>query len=149
MTLDVTPHISVLTPSFDRAALLARLHASLQAQTFRDFEWLVVDDGSTDDTADVVTHWARRSAFPIRLLRQPNAGKHAALNLGLSEVHADLCATIDSDDWYVPGALEVLLRRWEEIPPDRRRSFANVECRCETPDGRLVGTPFGERPVDH
>jgi glycosyltransferase involved in cell wall biosynthesis len=136
------PLVSVLTATYDRAHTLPRLHDSLREQTFRDFEWVVVDDGSQDDTDRTIAGWAKDSSFPIRYEWQANRGRHAALNRGVQLAAGRYCAMIDSDDWYRPNALERMVATWESIPAERRASFANVEGLCEYPDGRLVGMPF-------
>lgn len=75
--------LTVFTPTYNRAATLARVYESLQRQTFRDFEWLIVDDGSEDETAELVERWRSTCSFPIRYLWQPNQGKHVAFNRGV------------------------------------------------------------------
>ena len=100
------PLISVLTPTYNRARTLPRLAESLSAQGFRDFEWLVVDDGSTDDTTRVLEDLARSAAFPIRVIRTPNGGKHRALNRGIPEARGDWVYIVDSDDYLPVNALE-------------------------------------------
>src|SRR5689334_13163243 len=96
--------ITVFTPTFDRRDLLARVHQSLRAQTFRDFEWLIVDDGSSDGTAAAAGAWEAASDFPIRYIRQPHAGKHRAYNLAIREARGRLFAVLDSDDTITPRA---------------------------------------------
>ena len=76
---------TVFTPTFNRADTLSRVYDSLSAQTFDDFEWLIIDDGSTDGTRKLVTSWQHDSTFPIRYLHQPNAGKHLAHNWAVEE----------------------------------------------------------------
>ena len=71
---------SVFTSTFNRAASMHRVCESLQSQTFRDFEWLIVDDGSEDDTADLVRKWIKEADFPIEYIKQNHAGKHIAWN---------------------------------------------------------------------
>lgn len=100
------PLISVLTPTYNRARTLPRLVESLSAQGFRDFEWLVVDDGSTDDTASVLEDLTRSAAFPIRVIRTLNGGKHRALNRGIPEARGDWVYIVDSDDYLPVKALE-------------------------------------------
>jgi glycosyltransferase involved in cell wall biosynthesis len=139
------PLVTVLTPTYNRAALLPRLFASLEAQTYSGFEWLVVDDGSTDDTAEVVAHCAARARFPVRYVLRENGGKHAALNTGVAAVAGDYCAVIDSDDWYDPVALEVLRAEWETIAEPS--AYAEVQGLCATSSGEIIGSRFpgGER----
>jgi len=100
------PLISVLTPTYNRARTLPRLCESLSAQGFRDFEWLVVDDGSTDDTTSVLEALSESASFPIRTMRTPNGGKHRALNQGIPEAHGDWVYIVDSDDYLPVNALE-------------------------------------------
>ncbi len=135
-------HITVLTPTYNRADKLGRLYESLCAQTFRDFEWVVVDDGSADATAEVVAGLAAGAPFPVRYVRKQNGGRHTAINAGVREAAGTFCAVIDDDDWYRPNALERLKFHWDAIPdPDR---FAEVQGLCEE-DGAIIGTAY---PVD-
>ena len=136
------PTFTVFTPTFDRAATLPRLKASLEAQTFRDFEWLIVDDGSTDGTDELVHAWMSSSDLAIRYVRQENAGKHVAINRGVREARGDLFLTIDSDDECVPQALERLLHHWLSIPSQQRTRFSGVSVLAVHAGGRLVGSPF-------
>src|SRR5207237_1817583 len=104
---------TVFTATFNRAHTLPRVYDSLRVQTLTDFEWLVVDDGSTDGTRELVAGWAAQPAFPIRYFHQENSGKHVAENVAVREAHGRFTATLDSDDWYAPDALESSLAAWE------------------------------------
>ena len=90
--------ITVLTPTFNRGGRLQSLWDSLQKQTVKDFEWLVVDDGSTDGTKDLITQLQEKSDFPIRYIYKSNAGKHTALNVGIQTICSELTFIVDSDD---------------------------------------------------
>lgn len=129
-----------MTPSFNGAETLERLWKSLCAQTFTDFEWLLVDDGSTDDTAPLIERLAKISAFEVRYLRQHNQGKHIALNTGLRAARGEFIAVVDADDWYPPQALERLFSTWMEI--DDRTAYVEVQALCATPSGELIGDRF-------
>jgi glycosyltransferase involved in cell wall biosynthesis len=134
------PMVTVLTLTYNRASLLPRLHDSLTRQTYRGFEWLVVDDGSSDDTADVVARLTETSRFEIRYFPHPNRGRLAALNRGVAAARGSYCAVIDSDDWYEPEALAVLVSEWHALPaPD---GFAEVQALCATGAGAVIGTGF-------
>ncbi len=133
---------TVFTPAYNRAHTLARVHESLKAQTFGDFEWLVVDDGSSDGSAELLAGWAAGSAFPIRCLRQENQGKHVAFNRGVAAARGELFLTLDCDDACLPQALERLYRHWLDIPPQRRQQFAGVTARCQDQEGRPLGRPL-------
>ncbi|MHB0897430.1 MAG: glycosyltransferase family 2 protein [Spirochaetales bacterium] len=102
---DSAPLFTVLTATYNRARTLPTLKASLDSQTFGDFEWLIVDDGSVDGTADLVAAWAEASGYPIRGLSCPNGGKHRALNRGIPEAAGAWIFIVDSDDCLPPDAL--------------------------------------------
>ncbi len=142
------PVFTVFTPTFNRAHTLSRVHDSLRAQTFRDFEWLVVDDGSTDGTAELVRRWAVSSPFPIRYVYQPNAGKAAATNRGVREARGELFLIADSDDAYVPTALERFHFHWRAIPHAERHRFTGVTALCCDEHGRPIGDRFPRDPTD-
>lgn len=140
--------ITVLTPTFNRAQLLPRTYQSLVAQTGSDFEWIVVDDGSTDGTEALVQAWARESPFPIRYVWQENAGKHVAVNRGVQLAHGELLLILDSDDWLVPNALARVGYWWDSIPEAQREGFAGVAGLCAFPSGEVVGTRFPKDVLD-
>ncbi|WP_291535060.1 glycosyltransferase family A protein [Bifidobacterium sp. UBA6881] len=107
---------TVFTPTFNRSASIHRVYESLQSQTFHDFEWLIVDDGSEDDTADLVGNWTKEADFPIEYMKQSHAGKHIAWNHALQKARGRFFIIADSDDGFVPNALERLLEVWKSIP---------------------------------
>lgn len=133
---------TVFTPTYNRATTLARVHDSLVAQTMRDFEWLIVDDGSTDGTRALVEGWRAAAPFDIRYVWQENGGKHRAWNRGVDEARGELFAEIDSDDGCKPEALEAFERRWAALPATERERLAGVIGRCLYPDGTPVGPPL-------
>jgi glycosyltransferase involved in cell wall biosynthesis len=109
----------------------------------------VIDDGSEDGTAEMVERWRRSDpGFEIRYHWQPNGGKHIAHNRGVALARGEFCSLIDSDDWYVPTALERLVSHWEALPPEERPRYANVECLCMFADGALVGSRFPQDVFD-
>src|SRR5438874_2378327 len=100
--MSYTYTFTVLTPTYNRANTLPRVYDSLRAQSFRDFEWLVLDDGSSDGTKSLIEDWQATSDFPIRYIYQENQGKPAAFNRGVQEASGELLLTLDSDDACVP-----------------------------------------------
>jgi glycosyltransferase involved in cell wall biosynthesis len=117
-------------------------------QTYRDFEWIVVDDGSTDDTRRLIAQWEREADFPIRYVHQQNAGKSAACNSAVALARGELFLTLDSDDGCVPTALERLLHHWLSIEEADRDGFSAVTALCMNESGHIVGTPFPRDPTD-
>jgi glycosyltransferase involved in cell wall biosynthesis len=139
---------TVFTPTFQRATTLHRVYESLESQTFRNFEWLIVDDGSSDDTAVLVRAWQGKSSFPIRYVFQKNSGKHVAYNPSASLAKGQFLLALDSDDACVPGALERFRHWWESIPVEDRPRFSGVTVLCRDQEGQLVGTEFPTSPLD-
>ncbi|MEA3312456.1 MAG: glycosyltransferase family 2 protein [candidate division WOR-3 bacterium] len=139
---------TVFTPTYNRVDLLPRAYESLKNQTFRDFEWIVVDDGSTDGTDTLVQEWLETSSFSIRYTWQPNSGKHVAINRGVEKAQGYLFAILDSDDWYAPRALERFLYHWESIPDEKKPGFSGVVGLYAYPSGRIVGTKFPHDILD-
>lgn len=101
--------ITVLTPAYNRAALLPRLYESLLRQTNQDFEWFVIDDGSTDDTEQLIRQYCQQKDIKISYARQENAGKHTALNRGISQIRSELTFIVDSDDYLPEDAVDIIL----------------------------------------
>ena len=111
--------ITVFTPTYNRAYILENLYRSLQRQSYTDFEWLVVDDGSSDGTDKLFEAWQKEdNPFPIRYVRQENGGKCRAINHGLALAQGELFFTVDSDDYLTDDALEKVDRWEKELPRD-------------------------------
>lgn len=115
--------VSVFTPTYNRAYRLGALYHSLCTQTCRSFEWILVDDGSTDNTADLVSSW-HDSVFPIIYIKQTNGGKHRAINRGVKEAKGDLFFIVDSDDVLPSNSIERILLNYGKISGDK--SFCGV-----------------------
>ena len=129
--------ITVFTPTYNRAHLIEKLYNSLCRQNYRDFEWLVVDDGSSDSTEQLFRRLMTKADFPIRYHKKDNAGKHTAINLGLEMARGELFFTVDSDDYLTDDALEKIARWESEIPKDCR--FCGFAGRLSDTSGRMSG----------
>lgn len=117
--------ITVFTPTYNRAGLVKRLYQSLMLQTCYDFEWIVVDDGSTDNTQQVFDEIVKReNPFQIKYLKQTNGGKHRAINRGLKEAGGFMFFIVDSDDYLVPNAIQKVIE-WEKSL-DKSKKWAGV-----------------------
>jgi glycosyltransferase involved in cell wall biosynthesis len=136
------PAFTVCTPTFNRAGLISRAYESLAQQTLQDFEWLVVDDGSTDNTREVVEALAAEGKIPVRYFRKSNGGKHTALNLAVREAKGDLFTVIDSDDWFEPRALERMKHHWDQVPVSERPRLKGVCGLFAYETGEIVGDKF-------
>lgn len=99
---------SIFTPTYNRAELLYRVYQSIISQNFSDLEWIVVDDGSTDNTAEVINKLQRESNISIVFLQKTNGGKHTAFNLAVEQARGDFFLCVDSDDWLSKNALSSL-----------------------------------------
>lgn len=139
---------TVFTATYNRAHTLGRVYKSLCAQTCRDFEWVIVDDGSTDGTEVLVNDWIKEADFLIRYIHQANAGKHVAFNKGVADASGELFVNFDSDDACIPEALDVLKRYWFDIPEMDRGSFSAVTAVACYADGSVVGDLFPVSPLD-
>jgi glycosyltransferase involved in cell wall biosynthesis len=109
--------ITIFTPVYNRAAVLENLYQSLWRQTAYDFEWLIIDDGSTDSIAEVVYHWMETESvpFPIRFYQQENGGKHRAINRGVQLAQGEAFFIVDSDDCLTEDAVEWIHKWWEDV----------------------------------
>lgn len=140
--------LSICTPTYNREELLARQYESLCKQTFKQFEWLIIDDGSTDNTKDRVRSWQKIAPFPIFYYQQENLGRFAALNQGFVNAKGELIAFIDSDDYFLPNALERMLFHWDSIPNNEKQNFAGIAGLCMNTLDNLIGTRFPKDIVD-
>lgn len=141
MAVNSVHTFTVFTPTYNRAHLLGRVFESIRRQTFKDFEWIVIDGGSEDNTKELMAEWMKESDFPI-IYYQHNSGKHVAINRGVGKANGFLFVIVDSDDWLCPNALERMLYYWESIPEDQREGFVGVAGLFAYPDGRVVGDLF-------
>lgn len=137
--------ITILTPTYNRARLLPRLYESLCRQTFRDFEWLIVDDGSSDNTAEVVGSW--HADFPIRYHGKPNGGKHTAINLGATMAEGELVFIADSDDLLPETALQTVAEEWAKAGGRKNMAgVAGLDVNIKT--GKIVGSGLPHESID-
>lgn len=143
------PFITILTPTYNRASLLPRLFDSLLRQTNKDFEWIVVDDGSTDDTREVAANLKEKcgGAFPMGYVYKANGGKHMAINIGAERARGELLFIADSDDLLTDDALETVANSWHDISDDK--SFAGIAGLDITMDTReVIGSGLPQEHID-
>lgn len=133
---------TVFTGTWNRRHTLARPYESLKAQTLRDFEWLVIDNGSTDGTPELMAQWIAEAPFPIRYLYQSNRGQHGSANRAAIEATGELFLRLDSDDRCAPNALERFKHHWDAIPAEERAAFVGVTVHTTDENGAIHGMPF-------
>lgn len=104
--------LTIFTPTYNRAHTLSRLYESLRGQTSRDFEWLVIDDGSTDGTYELVSDFIKRGEIPVRYIRKPNGGLYTCYNSAYANISTELCVCVDSDDFMPSDAVSIIVKKW-------------------------------------
>ena len=143
------PFISILTPTYNRGKLLLPLYDSLKNLTFKDFEWLIVDDGSEDDTEQYALSWIahniENAEFPICYIKKSNGGKHTAINRGVREANGELILILDSDDTLPSDSLATIAQYYEQCKG--YKDCAGVCGLMAHHDGQLIGTGFPKDPM--
>lgn len=104
--------LSIITPTYNRAELLYNAYEALKMQTSKDFEWIIVDDGSKDNTKEVIKNFILQKKIPIRYYYKKNGGKHTAVNLGVKKAKGELMLILDSDDVLVLEAVKIIIDDW-------------------------------------
>ena len=140
--------ITIFTPTYNRAKLLPRLHRSLQEQTNKDFEWVIVDDGSTDNTKEVIDNiiTQQENDFPIRYFYKENGGKHTAINQGAKEAKGELFFIADSDDVLLPNSLEIVYQQYSKIKENKDfGGICGLDCYA---NGKIIGTGLNKEFID-
>ncbi|WP_018590338.1 glycosyltransferase family 2 protein [Terrisporobacter glycolicus] len=130
--------ITVFTPSYNRAYTLNLCYESMLRQTSKDFEWLIVDDGSTDNTKELVETWIKKdNDFKIRYIYKENGGMHTAHNKAYENIYTELNMCIDSDDYLTDNAIELIVDFWKE---NGTKEYGGIIALDVHQDGKLVGT---------
>lgn len=133
----MTKAITVFTPTYNRANTLVRTYQSLCRQTCKDFEWLIIDDGSSDGTEIVVKKWQEEDIIPIRYIYQENRGYCEARETAYRNIDSELNVCIDSDDWMPDDAVEKILKLWKEKGSNKYAGILGLDA---YEDGTIVGT---------
>lgn len=113
--MNATPWLTIFTPTYNRESLLTRLYESIAVQADCSIVWMVIDDGSTDHTQDVIQALKLKARFPIQYIYQENGGMHTAHNTAYENIQTPLCMCIDSDDFLAAGALKSIYQAWKSI----------------------------------
>jgi len=131
--------LTIFTPAYNRARTIMRTYDSLCRQTCKDFEWLVIDDGSSDNTRQLVEGWIAEDKIPIRYIYQENQGMHGAHNTAYKNIHTELNTCIDSDDWMLEDAVEKIVTFWKEHGSDNVAGIIGLDAK---EDGSIIGEKF-------
>ena len=135
--------LTIFTPAYNREKLLVRLHESLKCQTVKNFEWIIVDDASTDNTKDVADDFCKQSnGFDIFYYRQEHGGKHRAINYALDKAKGEFFFIVDSDDYLKENAVELVLSWIENI--EGNDNLAGVAGLRVSPKGNIWGLQSNE-----
>lgn len=140
------PTLTVFTPAYNRAHTLHRTYESLCRQNCKNFEWLIVDDGSIDNTAELVKLWqSRDNGFDIKYIYKENGGMHTAHNVAYENIATELNVCIDSDDCLSYGAVEKILNKWQQV---KDKGYAGLVGLDADFDGNLIGKDFPNNMVE-
>lgn len=135
--------ITVFTPTLNRAGCIHRCYYSLCRQLSFNFEWLIIDDGSTDNTCNLVKKWQEeQKKFSIRYYWKENGGLHSAYNKGIELTNTELFVCIDSDDWMPNDAISKIEKIWEQTGKLGYVGIMGIDC---YEDGYCVGDPFPDK----
>ena len=134
------PTLTVFTPAYNRAHTIERTYKSLCHQTSMDFKWIIVDDGSTDNTKNLVLSWLHNdNSFTIEYYQKNNGGMHSAHNEAYKHIDSELAVCIDSDDWMPDNGVETIISRWREYGEEKYAGMIGLDI---FEDGYVIGTCF-------
>ncbi len=147
--MNTKPKISVVTPTWNRSKYLIRVYESLLIQTYQNFEWVVADDASEDDTVFLIMNLANNCPFPVVLIQASvHIGKARMDNEAIAAANGDFILWCDSDDYLLPNALENLINGWDDIPFDVRDNYIGVVGLCKTTSRILNKNALFSIPFD-
>lgn len=131
--------LTIFTPAYNRAHTIRRTYESLIRQTCKDFEWLVIDDGSTDNTRELVQGWIKENIILIRYVYQENQGMHGAHNTAYENITTELNTCIDSDDWMPEDAVEKIVSFWKGHKAEKYAGIIGLDM---VRSGNIIGNRF-------
>ena len=133
--------LTIFTPTFNRAYTLHKCYESLKRQTSKDFVWLIIDDGSSDNTKELVDKWINENEVEIRYYYQKNQGMHGAHNTAYKLIETEINTCIDSDDYMTDDAVEKIVNFWNK---NRKRGLAGFVALDAYQNGEVIGTRLPE-----
>lgn len=131
------PILTVFTPAYNRADLLTRCYESMCKQTNKNFIWMIVDDGSTDNTREISESWVKNTKdFQVIYIYKENGGLHTAYNTAIANIDTELCVCIDSDDFMPDNAVGLILDFWKKNGSDKYAGIVGLDFNM---DGNVIG----------
>lgn len=137
--MEKKPTLTIFTPSYNRAYILWKGYEGLRRQTSKDFKWVIVDDGSTDNTRELVEGWIKDNLVPIEYYYKINGGMHTAHNEAYKHIDTELAVCIDSDDYMTDNAVELIISRWRKYGEEKYAGMIGLDV---YENGSVIGTAF-------
>ena len=131
--------LTIFTPTFNRGYCLGKVYASLKQQKNKQFQWVLMDDGSSDNTEELAKAWEKDADFRLIYLKQENQGRFAAFNNAENYFEGELTIIVDSDDVLLPGAVDKILSKWDEV---KHGDYCGLVAHYENASGDILGTEF-------
>lgn len=135
----MNPILTIFTPAYNRGYTIHKCYESLKRQTYKNFKWLVIDDGSTDNTKDLIMKWKEEADFEITYVYKKNGGMHTAHNTAYEIIDTELNVCIDSDDYLTDDAVEIIVNEWQQVRSDK---LAGIGALDVFESGEVIGTKF-------
>lgn len=142
---NTSPTVTLITPVYNRRSVLKRTLNSVKQQTYKNFEYIIVNDGSKEEIDDIIYEFMNSVSFPVLYVKKENGGVHTARNIGTKLARGEYWINIDSDDELLLGAIETLLGIWENLQNEEKDSFFEVRACCMDHNNQRVGEAFPER----
>ena len=140
--------VSFCTPTFNRRHTLHRVFESLRTQTFKSFEWVVSDDGSSDATKELIEEYRQVADFPIKYLYQENRGKHVAVNRAVEAAEGQFILIADSDDGFIPETAQVYHDLWNSLDENQKNKFSGALACAQDQNGKRYSNFLPSDPFD-
>ena len=140
------PFLTVFTPAYNRAYTLPRTYESMKQQKNTDFIWIIVDDGSSDNTAELVKQWqAEENGFTIQYIYKENGGMHTAHNAAYELIDTELNTCVDSDDALAPNAVQIIYDAWQKV---KNKGYAGMLALDAEFSGQVIGKGFPDGLIE-
>ena len=137
--------VTVLTPTYNRGENLKKLYSSLISQSCKSFLWMIIDDGSTDNTQEIAQEFIKQNKIKIEYYKKTNGGKHTALNFGVKKINTELTFIVDSDDWLEVNAIDTIYKYYSKYK--YAKEICGYSFLRKFPDGSINGKKIKEDEI--